>query len=48
MTFVILAILIVYLFDFTKFRQQNRTMIEQNERMIALLEEIKKGQEGNK
>jgi len=35
-------ILIVFLFDFTKIRQQNQMMIHQNERIISLLEEIKK------
>ena len=39
--FIGLAILIIYLFDFTKFRSQNKTMIEQNEKIIALLEDIK-------
>jgi hypothetical protein len=40
---IILAIfLLIYSFDFTKFRKQNQTMIEQNERIIELLEEIKK------
>jgi hypothetical protein len=39
---IILAIfLLIYSFDFTKFRKQNQTMIEQNERIIELLEEIK-------
>lgn len=39
---IILAIfLLIFSFDFTKFRKQNQTMIEQNERMIKLLEEIK-------
>ncbi|MFD1019692.1 hypothetical protein [Thalassobacillus hwangdonensis] len=40
MGFLVLAILIIYLFDFTKFRQQNKTLIEQNERLIELVEEI--------
>lgn len=35
------AILIIFLFDFAKFRQQNQTIIEQNEKVISLLEEIK-------
>ncbi|MFI8574313.1 hypothetical protein ACIGEL_01285 [Rossellomorea aquimaris] len=39
---IILAIfLLIFSFDFTKFRKQNQTLIEQNERMIKLLEEIK-------
>ncbi|RBP07916.1 hypothetical protein [Rossellomorea aquimaris] len=39
---IFLAIfLLIFSFDFTKFRKQNQTMIEQNERMIKLLEEIK-------
>ncbi|MDT9027348.1 MULTISPECIES: hypothetical protein [Bacillaceae] len=39
---IILAIfLLIFSFDFTKFRKQNQTMIEQNERIIKLLEEIK-------
>lgn len=41
MGFVVVAILLVYLFDFTKFRRQNQTIIEQNEKVISLLEEIK-------
>jgi len=39
---IILAIfLLIFSFDYTKFRKQNQTMIEQNERIIKLLEEIK-------
>ncbi|WP_406687079.1 hypothetical protein [Rossellomorea vietnamensis] len=34
--------LLIFSFDFTKFRKQNQTMIEQNERIISLLEDIKK------
>lgn len=41
LVFFVLAILIIFLFDFTKFRKQNQTMIEQNEKIISLLEEIK-------
>lgn len=41
MGFVVVAILLVYLFYFTKFRKQNQTIIEQNEKVISLLEEIK-------
>lgn len=43
MAIFIAIILIIYLFDFTKIRKQNDTMIEQNEKVISLLEEIKKG-----
>lgn len=42
MEFLIIVILFVYLFDFTKLRKQNQTMIDQNEKIISLLEEIKK------
>lgn len=38
---LIMIILIVFLFDFTKFRKQNQMMIEQNDKIITLLEEIK-------
>ena len=41
MGFLIVAILLVYLFDFTKFRKQNQTIIDQNEKVISLLEDIK-------
>lgn len=41
MEFLIVGILLVYLFDFTKLRKQNQTIIDQNERVISLLEEIK-------
>lgn len=37
----ITIILIVFLYDFTKIRKQNDTIIEQNEKVIGLLEEIK-------
>lgn len=40
MIIFVLIILIVFLFDFTKLRQQNETMIEQNEKIIELLGEI--------
>ena len=39
--FFIVVILIVFLFDFTKLRKQNETIIEQNEKVISLLEEIR-------
>ncbi len=42
MTIIITIVLIVFMFDFTKLRQQNETMIEQNERIISLLEEQSK------
>ncbi|MBW3114603.1 MULTISPECIES: hypothetical protein [Bacillaceae] len=39
---IVLAIfLLIFSFDFTKFRKQNQTMIEQNERIISLLEDLK-------
>jgi uncharacterized membrane protein len=38
---LVIVILIVFLFDFTKFRKQNQTMIEQNDKIISLLEETK-------
>jgi len=41
MEFLVVAILLLYLFDFTKLRKQNLTMIEQNEKVITLLEEIR-------
>ncbi|WP_265589250.1 hypothetical protein [Fictibacillus phosphorivorans] len=41
MEFFILIILVVFLFDAAKIRKQNETVIMQNEKMIALLEEIK-------
>ncbi|MFD2212151.1 hypothetical protein ACFSKK_00325 [Metabacillus endolithicus] len=41
MTIFITIILIVFLFDFTRLRNQNDTLIEQNKRIISLLEEIK-------
>lgn len=41
MLIFITVILIVFLFDFTRLRKQNDTIIEQNEKVISLLEEIK-------
>ncbi len=38
--FFIGVILIVFLFDFTRLRKQNDWIIEQNEKVISLLEEI--------
>ncbi|WP_317935293.1 hypothetical protein [Sporosarcina aquimarina] len=40
----ILVILVVFLFDFAKIRKQNDTVIEQNEKIISLLEEIRNKQ----
>ncbi|WP_281374341.1 hypothetical protein [Halobacillus locisalis] len=40
----IIIILIVFLYDFTRLRKQNDTIIEQNEKVISLLEEIKNKQ----
>ncbi|TXL65737.1 hypothetical protein FHP05_06340 [Cerasibacillus terrae] len=48
MGILIVFILIVFLFDFTKFRKQNNTIIEQNEQIIALLEKIKNDTDTNK
>lgn len=44
MVFVVIAILLVFMFDFTKFRKQNQTIIEQNEKVISLLEELRNKQ----
>ena len=41
MGFFGLIILLVFVFDFSKMRSQNETVIEQNEKIISLLEEIK-------
>ncbi|MCT2536258.1 hypothetical protein NYQ66_10870 [Aquibacillus koreensis] len=41
MLIFIAVILIVFLFDFTRLRKQNDTIIAQNEKVISLLEEIK-------
>ncbi len=41
MLIFITVILIVFLFDFTRIRKQNDTIIEQNEKVVCLLEEIK-------
>ncbi|HEY4600723.1 MAG TPA: hypothetical protein VIG73_05540 [Cerasibacillus sp.] len=38
----IVIILIVFCFDFARLRQQNNTLIDQNERIIELLEIIEK------
>ncbi|WP_194709654.1 hypothetical protein [Radiobacillus deserti] len=37
----VIIILIVFLYDLTKIRQQNDTLIDQNERVISLLKEMK-------
>ena len=42
MIMVLAVFLLIFSFDFTKFRKQNQKMIEQNERIISLLEDIKK------
>lgn len=39
--FFVIIILLVFLYDFTKLRQQNQTLIDQNEKIISLLEELK-------
>jgi uncharacterized membrane protein len=41
MDFFIIIILLVFMFDMAKFRKQNQTIIEQNEKVISLLKEIK-------
>ncbi len=41
MDFFIFIILLVFMFDMAKFRKQNQTIIEQNEKVISLLKEIK-------
>lgn len=41
MIIFITVILLIYLFDFTKIRKQNETMIEQNEKIISLLEQLR-------
>ncbi|WP_301280409.1 hypothetical protein [Rossellomorea aquimaris] len=41
MLIILVIFLLIFSYDFTKFRRQNQTMIEQNERMIELLEEMK-------
>lgn len=44
MIIFITIILIVFLFDFSKIRSQNQTLIEQNDKIISLLEENNKKQ----
>lgn len=44
MVFLITIILIVFLYDFTKLRQQNKEMIEQNKKIISVLEDIKRNE----
>ncbi|WP_268237938.1 hypothetical protein [Ornithinibacillus halotolerans] len=41
MLIFIAIILIVFLFDFTGIRRQHNKIIEQNDKIISLLEEIK-------
>lgn len=46
MTVIIAILLFGVMVDFTKVRKQNENMIEQNERMISLLEQLaKRGKE---
>jgi uncharacterized membrane protein len=46
MTIFLAIILLVFMFDFTKLRQQNEKMIEQNDKIISLLEEqVNRGKE---
>lgn len=46
MTIIITIMLFAFMFDFTKLRQQNEKMIEQNDRIISLLEEqVNRGKE---
>ena len=40
MGLLLLVILLVFLFDFTKLRKQNQTIIEQNEKIISILKKI--------
>lgn len=40
MELLVAAILLVFLFDFTKLRKQNQTIIEQNEKIISILKKI--------
>lgn len=40
MGLLVVAILLVFLFDFTKLRKQNQTIIEQNEKIISILKKI--------
>jgi hypothetical protein len=42
MGFVIILFLLIFSFDFTRIRKQNDKMIEQNERVIELLEGMNK------
>jgi uncharacterized membrane protein len=37
---IITIVLLVFMFDFTKLRQQNEKMIEQNDEIISLLKEL--------
>jgi hypothetical protein len=43
----IAIIMIVFLFDFTKFRKQNEMMIKQNNQIISLLNEIKESRKND-
>ncbi len=39
-------ILLVFVFDFAKLRKQNDRLIDQNDKIISLLEDIKEGKKG--
>ncbi|UAL49705.1 hypothetical protein K7887_02490 [Sutcliffiella horikoshii] len=41
MLIIITIAVFIFLFDFARIRKQNDTLIEQNEKVISLLEEIK-------
>lgn len=40
MSFILVIFLLIFSFDFSKFNTQNKRMIEQNDRIIQLLEEM--------
>ncbi|MDQ0231702.1 hypothetical protein [Metabacillus malikii] len=42
MAIFIVIILLIYLYDFTKLRSQNAKIIEQNDKIISLLEQLNK------
>ncbi len=46
MTIIIAILLFAFMIDFTKLRMQNEKMIEQNDKIISLLEEqVNRGKE---
>ncbi|CAM3723551.1 hypothetical protein [Mesobacillus thioparans] len=46
MTIIIAILLFAFMIDFTKLRKQNEKMIEQNDKIISLLEEqVNRGKE---